>query len=83
MLVIHGSLTYTNRQPSFRVVLILILFVKRLLPLPIVPIERSRNAINPVFTFSIQGKDTRERKTACRDSHIVSWLQFGSGQWKC
>lgn len=55
-----------------------LLGVEGFLPLPIVPIQRPRNAVDPVLAFPVQREHRGEGKAACRDGHVVAWAELRS-----
>lgn len=52
--------------------------IERLLSLTIIPIQRPRNTVHPVFALPIQRQDAGKRKSRSRNGHVVAGFEFGS-----
>lgn len=57
--------------------------VKSLLPLPVVPIERPRNAVDPVLFLPVEGQDGGEGEARGGDRDVVAGFQLASTCTSC
>ncbi len=73
-------MSHGHNLSSFSIDILLRLIVKGLLSLPIIPIKRPRQAVDPIFISAVQRQHAWEREAACRDGHIVARFQLASTQ---